>query len=343
MMKKAGIYYWVLGLFALLGANSCNSNQEGPEIGFYYWKTVWKSESKAAEYLQKTAETPLYLRFFDIDRPAEQDSARLRGVLQAASPMPANFVPTVFITNRTFIDPPVVQEAYLPTKTYQMLRDKGWNGRGEVQFDCDWSGETKRHFFSFLDGFRKIAGDSVQLSATIRLHQIKFPDKTGVPPVDRGTLMFYNMGDLKNPETLNSILDLEAAKTYLKPLPDYPLPLDLALPVFSWAVLRRWEKVVNLLPEVTEEDFLADSLLEIIGEGRVKVKESHYFSGVYVYAQDELRLETISPESLKEAAQLIAAHLQPAGFRYVLFYHLSETTAQNFPFHELEEIRTLLR
>ena len=93
------------------------------------------------------------------------------------------------------------------------------------------------------------------ISATIRLHQIKFLAKTGVPPVSKGLLMCYNMGNLKNPATKNSIIETEELKKYIDNLAAYPLPLDVALPLFNWKVLFRNNTYAGLIQN------LPDSLL----------------------------------------------------------------------------------
>ena len=74
------------------------------------------------------------------------------------------------------------------------------------------------------------------LSATIRLHQVKYYKQAGIPPVDRGMLMFYNMGKLNALTAENSIYNSNDAAGYIETVDDYPLKLDLALPAFSWAV-----------------------------------------------------------------------------------------------------------
>ncbi len=45
------------------------------------------------------------------------------------------------------------------------------------------------------------------LSSTIRLHQIKYRERTGVPPVERGMLMFYNMGQFSADPEARAIFD----------------------------------------------------------------------------------------------------------------------------------------
>lgn len=328
-------------LLLILTAILSACDQQHPDLSFYYWKTTWNDAGAISDYVAQS-DGPIFLRFFDIDRPDGIEEPQFRGPIVAQSPLPNRFVPTVFITNRTFVDPDSLQAIRLPRMVYDGLVQRGWNGQGEVQFDCDWTLETRPHFFQFLQDFQAMAGDSVSLSATIRLHQVKFAAKTGIPPVGHGTLMFYNMGQLRDLNTENSILDLEVAESYLKNLPQYPLKLDIALPIFGWAVVHRWGKVVNLLPEVTPEDLKADSLLEMVDDRRAKVRKSHYFCGVYVYEGDDLRLEYTTPENLNAAARLVTRYAPAQGFRYVLFYHLSEITAQKFPIDELETTRDLL-
>jgi len=54
-----------------------------------------------------------------------------------------------------------------------------------------------------------------------------------VPPVDKGLLMFYNMGKISpDLNARNSIYNRADAEAYLESLPNYRLSLDVALPVF---------------------------------------------------------------------------------------------------------------
>ncbi|MEZ4901823.1 MAG: hypothetical protein R2822_08725 [Spirosomataceae bacterium] len=49
----------------------------------------------------------------------------------------------------------------------------------EVQIDCDWTVATKAKYFRLLQQISALLPPSVILSATIRLHQIKFYRTTG--------------------------------------------------------------------------------------------------------------------------------------------------------------------
>lgn len=323
-------------------ATGCD-DRAAPPVTFYWWQTTYEPGPKCEKLLAYAKEEPVYIRYFDLDWNEYQQQSVIRGKLNQAKKLPQPHIPVVFITNRTFqsLSPDSLHSTV--QKVYAQLKTDGWREKGEIQFDCDWSNTTREPFFQFLNQFRGMAKDSVRISATIRLHQIKYPEKTGVPPVDQGTLMFYNMGDLELLGDQNSILDLEVGEQYIGKLPDYPLELDVALPLFNWLVVYRMNRIVNLIPEVTVEVLAADSLMEKSGENRVKVTQSHYFRGVYLYKDDQLRLERVTQADLEKAADLLADYEPENGFRRLIFYHLSESIAQNYPTHDLEKIRNFLR
>jgi hypothetical protein len=162
-----------------------------------------------------------------------------------------------------------------------------------------------------------------RLSVTLRLHQYRYPEQTGVPPADRAMLMFYNMGDLADWAEPNSILNLEKARPYLATEKKYPLALDVALPLFRWGVLFRQGKMIKLLPEIDAAAIRSVGGVALDGESsqRFEIPESTYLEGYYLYAGDRIRLEMITPEQLLAAAEMlrgVASGERP----YVSFYHL---------------------
>src|SRR5690606_32452956 len=159
-------------------------------------------------------------------------------------------------------------------------------------------------FFLFLKKIKERLPAGVRLSATIRLHQYKFPDKTGVPPVERGMLMFYNTGDIENPEAGNSIFQTDDARKYLVGAPEnYPLPLDLALPVFSWALVFRDGELWKIIPEMPDHE-LADTMrFEAIRNPQsvirnlpsiFRIRKGTFIAGHYLRPGDLLKVEAIS-------------------------------------------------
>ncbi len=179
--------------------------------------------------------------------------------------------------------------------------------------------------------------EGIVLSATIRLHQIKYFQKTGVPPVQRGMLMYYNMGEVQNVNAINSILDNQVGRQYLANLRDYPLPLDVALPLFQWGVLFRNNRMIKLINQLEVGDLSDIQRFAKKGENTWKVVKSTYLNGYYLYKNDLIRLEKVQLEQLAEAALLLQSKLRRAD-RNVVFYHLDSKVILHFSVGNLERV-----
>lgn len=355
--------FWILaiGLWFFSGCRDATTPVISP--AFYHWQTHLQLTENERIYLDALGVKKLYVKFFDVDwdeasgQPVPHaqvafDTARLAGL---------DIVPAVFITNRTFlnlkmeevpgladrISDKIVELASPLTSRSGVGTKSGGSPNGEpfriieVQFDCDWTEQTSAKFFALLRHF-KMNMHSASLSATIRLHQLRFFEKTGVPPVDRGMLMFYNTGNLEAWQTENSILDLKTASQYLPDykLPganrQYPLPLDLALPLFRWGVLFRDGRLVKLINNLSEED-LKDSLrFTQLAPARFQVKKSTYLQGYYLYEGDRIRLEGVQPEQLEAAAEMLK--FVKSDTAAIAFYHLDTTTIKLFSHGQLEKV-----
>ena len=187
----------------------------------------------------------------------------------------------------------------------------------ELQIDCDWSGSSQSNYFKLLEDLKSKLNKT--LSATIRLHQIKYYTKTGVPPVDYGVLMYYNMSNVSDFNTKNSILDNDIAKKYHYNFENYKLKLKLALPLYSQAIQFRENKALSIFEGVEEKDF--DSNFTKISDNLYKVLNSTYFQGRYVYKDDVFRFEDIDEKELKIALNDFLK-LSNNRFDEVIFYTL---------------------
>jgi len=174
------------------------------------------------------------------------------------------------------------------------------------------------------------------LSATIRLHQVKYSAKTGIPPVNRGLLMVYNMGNLKDPSAVNSILDVEELKKYITNLHGYPLPLDVALPLFSWTVLFRDNSFKGLFNDLTREDLSGPSIHQIT-DNRFEILRDTSIKGYELRARDVLRVEESKYDQIISAVNTISALLPSDALRVSLF-HLDSLILRKYTSHDLESI-----
>ena len=372
------LIFWITIGLAGVWAAACNSSsQRTVAPAFYHWKTSLAFSLVERSYLDSLGCKKLYVKVLDIGREPTtgeiQPYSRLE-ITDTAGLSKFEIVPTVFITNEVFKNISEEKIEWLAGKVAEVLNptpNPSPNGRGdverslenaddgavysmsplplgegsgvglsEVQFDCDWTPSTRDAFFLFLKKIKKHLPKQTRLSATIRLHQYKFPDKTGVPPVDRGMLMFYNTGDIENPETGNSIFQTADAEKYIIGAPNkYPLPLDLALPVFSWALIYRDGELWKIIPEMSKNE-LNDTtrfvkIQNLPGTNTIHhssfiIQKGTFISGHYLRPGDLLRMETISPELLREAARL-AAQTDLADDATVAFFHLDTSFIRRYP------------
>ncbi len=312
-------------MLSLLCCTSRHGSQP-PELAFYHWKNSFAPTFFERNVLDSLSCKTLFIKVLDIGKDARdgspvpysrtlvKDSTVLRG---------RQIIQCCFITNEVFSGADAARIDLLARRLSEPSVWPFWHhpGANEIQFDCDWTGSTREAFFDFLRQMRSLLPSKFRISATIRLHQYKFPQKTGVPPVERGTLMLYNTGDIEHPYTQNSIFDAEDAKRYLQGAPKtYSLPLDVALPIFSWGIVYReghfW-KIINGL----QKNALSDTLRFIKNiENQWIVRKETFEAGYFLRPDDAIRLEQISPETLREAARLARACSLAPDARMVLFH-----------------------
>ncbi len=263
----------LLVLFALIWSLvSCTQDHSNPTLrSAYYWSTTWSMDSSKMNFIRKHHIKRLYVRFFDVvkneggeimpnatiqfDSPF--DASSISAQTKPTSPIPQGIeiIPVVYIVNDC-LKPAPQQSATSPKATSQQLAQKILTRilqiseandiakPKEIQIDCDWTASTQETYFDFLKVLReKAQAKGIQLSATIRLHQLSLAP----PPVDRGVLMMYNTGDAKQLKCQKPILDMKDVAPYIQHLADYPLPLSAAYPLFRWNILFREGKFVGIL------------------------------------------------------------------------------------------------
>jgi hypothetical protein len=247
---------------------------------FYHWKNA---------YNQSNTKDKIYIKILDI-----KYSNKLEVIKTSFETKPNdNFVPVVYITNETMKN---ISFVNISKSIISTLQNLNYNYK-ELQIDCDWSDASKTNYFKLLKDLKNKL--PIILSATIRLHQIKYHEKTGIPPVDYGLLMYYNMSSITNIETKNSILDNNIARKYHYNFDTYSLKLKLALPLYSQAVWFRNKKALAILEGVKKEDF--SSNFKMIAPNVYKCIKSDYFKGRYIYKNDIFRFEDAKKEDIKIA------------------------------------------
>ena len=329
--------YICLVLVLLWCLTSCEEPSVKFKPGFYHWKSIAQHNSEQINYLNDLRVDYLHYRFFDLSN--EQGNIKPVGVANPDSSLLAqrDFAACIFITNSCFLKIEAAETNDLATKIIdklnrQLEKANLQNGWKEIQIDCDWTAKSKEAYFTFLKQLKEKLPEHILLSATIRLHQVRYPDKTGVPPVDKGALMCYNMGDIQNIDETNSIYSTETLLSYLPQDIKYPLELDIALPLFEWYLVYRDGKLHKIISDHIPEIFNQDNSL-----GNYTLEKDQYLSGHYLYKDDYIRKEAIDISDLEDALNIINKTKLKTS-EYLLFYHLNETVTKKFPHAKLEAL-----
>ncbi len=331
----------------IFGFISCKEKKESRQIerSFYYWKSVLNISSFEKQKLESLKVKTIYLKFFDVDWDEETRKPKPVAKLQALRYKlqgGIKIIPVVFITNECIQKIDSSQIAELAKNIYNLISEikqsNNFDSISEIQIDCDWTQASKEKYFQLLKN-TKLQTPNTKLTCTIRLHQIKFLSKTGVPPVDRGLLMCYNMGNLKDPATKNSILEPAELKKYIGNLSTYPLPLDVAFPLFNWKVLYRNNMYSGLIQGLPD-NALSSSFCSKTGNRYLVLKDT-LLQGYDLRKGDMIRDEQSNIKEVLAAADEISKHLKNTPLR-VSLYHLDSVILNKYATHELESIYSSL-
>jgi len=310
-----------------------------PSFAFYYWKSKAAISDIELQALEQTQSNKLYLRYFDVDKVKESNNNDSGiypiSVLRTVSDEIKNFeiIPVIFIVNKVLKEHPNINQ--LSKQIGDLIEEmhlQHFNTKPkEVQIDCDWTGSTKTSYFELLALLKK----RFNLSVTIRLHQLKYQNKTGIPPVEKGVLMVYNVGDLDNFEQ-NSILESKIVAQYVNEQTNYPMQLDIALPLFSQMVLKNNDDELKLLTG-TDRAILTENKTHFKQKSNnvFQVKKDTLYRGFYLYENFEIKLEEIELEEVVKSYKIIKA--SRLDVKNVLFYHLDEKTLEQIDLNYLLE------
>lgn len=327
----------IIAIFISISFPSCNHKEstETSTNAVYFWKS-WVNLSDAEQnFLTENNVDKVYLRFFDIRddfRFGPVPDAEV-GTYQSDFPNGTEIVPCVFITLEA-IEDMSGREKEFAMKIFDRIDAKCKNGNlsfNEIQLDCDWTESTRNTFFTLCKELKALtSAHNKKLSATIRLHQLSQPS----PDVDKGVLMVYNVGELKNPKETNSILRSDIVKKYLDGAPKYRIPLDVAYPVFSWGVVFNGTEFNRL----TKIDADPDSIPELTRlHDNIFALQSNISEAVNMDYRQTVRYEMASFEELMKTKQLVEDYL---GYnpQNTILYHLDENQLSKYTPDQIKKI-----
>ncbi|MCU0391507.1 MAG: hypothetical protein MUE81_10345 [Thermoflexibacter sp.] len=317
--------------------------KKSAERAFYYWKSSFEWQAIDSDFLRKLKVNKLYVKYFDVKWEESMKQIVPVARIDFKDSLPKlPIVPVVFITNESLQKLADSLVSDLAEKILSKI--EGMNLKSdslkvtEIQIDCDWTDSTRERYFRLLTYLKKrLSEKNILLSATIRLHQVKYHQKRGVPPIEKGLLMCYNMDSPKKINTQNSIFNLALAKNYLQNLDDYPLKLDVALPLFYWGVVFRQGNFKKLINNLKMSDLVNNSSFEKIDENLFRAVADIYLKNTEIYTDDLVRVEESNLADVEKLASYLADNLQNKKPTVILF-HYDKSIVESYQQEEILQV-----
>ncbi|GAB0157012.1 hypothetical protein CHRYSEOSP005_22810 [Chryseobacterium sp. Alg-005] len=288
-------------LLFLLCLTSCRDTENHPYT-FYYWKTHLLLNPEEKKVLDQATAPYLYTRFFDVDKVNGKFQPVAVITKDQSFRSDKQIVPTVFITNQTFLNITEGEIKFLAQNIHALIQKKtkeyGLKVTNEIQIDCDWTGGTRTDYFIFLKELKKISGK--EITCTLRLHQVKDKNLTGVPPVEKVYLMCYSTSSPLETSDRNSILDVNILKSYLARLEDYPIKkIEVALPIYSWGIVTNHLGKHKLINALSLKDLNNPAFKRTADDEVIITKDGFYF-GNFLNKGFTIKVEEIAESQLKD-------------------------------------------
>lgn len=349
-MRKTTLILLFLSAVLSTVCGCAGSEPQARGNAVYFWKTSFSLDSEEMLFLEKYDIKKMYVRMFDVNLPADKDEKQepvpiATTKFKSQCPEGVSIVPVVYITISALKKMEGDVNRYAGLIYSRLEAMMSFNALGpltEIQLDCDWTEGTGDLYFRLCKAVSALcAKDSVALSSTIRLHQLRQTP----PPVDKGVLMLYNTGDIAEYKTANSILDADDVRKYLGSKVNYPLQLDFAYPIFKWAAVFRSKRVEGEPDKGNAEEFsgifydvdrIDFSELKEVGWHKYRSDRFIWCWTCSVFEGDVMRLERSVPSVIKEVKS-IAEEMIP-GFHNSVIYHLDSGLLKDFSDDDFRKI-----
>lgn len=307
-----------------LGLTGCRQKDDHvPTVSFYYWRTTFALTEEEGAALRQNGVNHIYIRYFDVALQNGEPFPLSPISFSTPPPDTIAITPVVYLKNEVLLTPGlnVADLAEKVVSYIEQINTRHHMASHEIQIDCDWTLKSMDTYFKFLTLVKTHSGTA--LSATIRLHQVKFRERTGIPPVDRGVLMYYNMGRIAA-DASNAIYERAIATQYTERLGAYPLPLQVALPIFSWGIHIRNHTAIGLLNKTDATLFEQDTAhYRQLSPNLFDVTKNVIIMHRYLEKGDQIKIEAVDADDLLGMANDLHDVLaQPP--HEIIFYDLDD-------------------
>lgn len=336
-----------LTFFSLMACQE-KRKEKNIERAFYYWKNnSYSLDSSELAQIKNLNTQKLYVKFFEVEKDPVFGAAPIAksqlhiydysiGYLKTEDTVLSGvmnhleIVPTVFIKNEVLhlatngsLDTLADNLNFLISK-YMKEKMRSYSFK-EIQIDCDWTAKTKDNYFYLLKVIKKTSHKI--LSCTLRLYPYKYPDFMGIPPVDKATLMCYNLVNPLENENMNSILDNQELESYLKNVKKYPIHLDIALPLFSWMQVYQNNEFAGI---ISINDLNMKKDLKPIKPLWCEVQNDKEVGNLYLREGDKIKLEEVTEETLKKTILLLQENVSLDDTTTITLFHLDSKNLKNY-------------
>lgn len=340
-IEKLLYRYKVLFSIAVFVLCSCHHPRR-VNTSFYYWKTVYKANPAEAAYQQHLHAQKLYVRIMDVGTGENGEPSPVSPILfKDRLPDTVQIVPVVYIINDVLkhLNHPQLDQlaGHIAYFVNGKVQQAGKHQYGELQIDCDWTASTRENYFYLLNRLRQNAlVKGKTLSVTLRLYQLKNQTNCGIPPADRAMLMCYNMGNLRKYGDQNSILQISELKKYLNDnISQYPMPVDVGLPLFKWAVAFRDQQYIGISKRIKLKQLNDKNQFIFIRKSMYRAVTDLPQYGLL--KGDEVRWEEVPVNDLTAVAGYISPLIKTKSLN-LMFFHLDEETISPYTYEDLEKI-----
>lgn len=334
----------ILVLFSAFLFSCKNDNKvEKVERAFYYWKSNnWNISQAEDSIVTNLGIKKLYIKFFEVDHSDAMGNFPIsKTQLYSYRQDSLNIVPTVYLKNSVFLKSTkgsldtLADNVNFLIEKYAKEKFRNHLTPSEYQMDCDWTMKSKDNYFYFLKKLKEVSKKEV--SCTLRLYPYKYPDKMGIPPVDKVTLMCYNLLNPLQNHSKNSILDLEELESYLDVENNYPKHIDIALPIYSWMQVYQNEQFSNV---IYTDNKKVKAILKEVKPFWYSVIKDTVVNETYLRIGDKVKFEETDANKIKQTIQLLRKYVKLDKKTTISLYHLDEQQLSNYSHEELSSFYT---
>jgi hypothetical protein len=315
------------------------------ERAFYFWKNNASMTDNELKLLDSMQVKKLYVKLFEVNHSQERGNypeAKFQEWYNYQVSQKTNqIIPTVYIRNSVFLHSSNKELDQLADNVnfliHKMISEKFTDIApiAEFQMDCDWTIKSKDNYFYFLTKLKQISGKKI--SCTLRLYPFAYPQKMGVPPVDKVSLMCYNLLNPLENKSKNSILDLSEFESYLKTADAYPLHLDIALPLYSWAQVYHNERFSEIIYSNYKD---IASILKADKPMWYTVTTDTMINATYLRIGDKIKIEDNDAAKIRRAIEILKKYISLDDNTCITLFHLDEDQLKSYTHEEINSFYT---